>query len=321
MKEGELELKISVVISTYNGERYIEEQMTSILRQSRKPDEVLILDDCSKDNTTMIIDNFIRNNSLNDRWNLSINRINQGWRKNFKKGLCMATGDLIFPCDQDDIWNEKKLEICEKIMGENSKIKLLTSGYTEFRDEIPLITRNISYTVNQHSYKENLFRINYPGCTFCIKKEFLQQMVDFWDETFPHDATILRFANMMDGFYSTDARLILWRKYAESSFSRELKARKNKDEKMEWINYAKTMISQLEKFINTVSVSDGQQKGKLLDKNRKWILLREKLFLTHKKIYILELLQYFDCYPYKVMFFSDILIAIKGRKIKNEGLQ
>ena len=68
MEAGELKLKISVVISTYNGEQYIEEQMTSILRQSRKADEVLILDDCSNDNTTMIINNFINENSLNNEW-------------------------------------------------------------------------------------------------------------------------------------------------------------------------------------------------------------------------------------------------------------
>lgn len=311
MEARKLELKISVIISTYNGERYIEEQMTSILHQSRNPDEVLILDDCSSDNTTMIINNFIKNNNLNDTWSLFINNANQGWRKNFKKGLYMATGDIVFPCDQDDIWTQDKLEICERIMGENSKIQLLTSGYTKFTDKIPAITRNSSYTVTQHSYKENLFRINYPGCTFCVKKEFLQQIVDFWDEIFPHDAAILRFANMVDGFYSTDAKLILWRKYAESSFSRELKARKKENEKMEWISYAKTMIYQLENYIRIEMVSDGLQKEKILDKNKKWILLREKLFITHKKIYIIKLLRYFNCYPYKSMFFSDILMAIK----------
>ena len=311
MEAGKLELKISVIISTYNGERYIEEQMTSILHQSRNPDEVLILDDCSSDNTTMIINNFIKNNSLNDTWSLFINSANQGWRKNFKKGLCMATGDIVFPCDQDDIWTQDKLEICERIMGENSKIQLLTSGYIEFTGKIPAITRSSSYIVTQHSYKENLFRINYPGCTFCVRKEFLQQIVDFWDEIFPHDAAILRFANMVDGFYSIDAKLILWRKYVESSFSRELKARKKENEKMKWISYAKTMIYQLENYIRSEKVSDGSQKEKLLDKNKKWILLREKLFLTHKKIYMFKLLRYFNCYPYKSMFFSDILVAIK----------
>ena len=307
-------MKISVVISTYNGEQYIEEQMTSILRQSRKADEVLILDDCSNDNTTMIINNFINENSLNNEWHLSINSKNQGWRKNFKKGLCMASGELVFPCDQDDIWNHEKLEICERVMGENPNIQLLTSEYTEFCGKIPPLVRSTSYTVKKHSHKENLFRINYPGCTFCIKKEFLQQIVDYWDESFPHDATILRFANMMDGFYSTDAKLILWRKYEDSSFSKELKARKNIEEKMEWIKYAKAMVSQLDRFIHTVEVPNDKQKRKLLDKNRNWILQRENLFLTHKKIYILKLVKYFNCYPYKAMFVSDVVMAIKEMK-------
>ncbi|MCQ2441204.1 MAG: glycosyltransferase [Clostridia bacterium] len=98
-------LKISVAMTSYNGEKFIKTQLSSLLKQIRKPDEVIIVDDVSTDNTVEIIKDFITENGLYD-WKLTVNEENLGFKQNFKKALSLATGDIIFLCDQDDDWCE-----------------------------------------------------------------------------------------------------------------------------------------------------------------------------------------------------------------------
>ena len=97
-------MTISVVMCCYNGEKYIQEQMDSLKNQSRKADEIIIIDDCSKDDTVQIIKNYIQQNELHS-WKLIENKKNKGWKENFMFGIRQAKGEVIFPCDQDDIWN------------------------------------------------------------------------------------------------------------------------------------------------------------------------------------------------------------------------
>ena len=118
-------MKTSVVMSTYNGEEYIIEQLDSLRNQSRPADEVLIADDCSTDNTVDIVRNYIKKNNLTT-WKLVVNKQNKGWRRNFMEAMWSTSGDLVFPCDQDDIWRLDKIEIMTKLMGDNSQIQLLT---------------------------------------------------------------------------------------------------------------------------------------------------------------------------------------------------
>ena len=127
-------MKISVVISTYNGEEYIEEQLLSLLHQQRPADEVLIFDDCSTDGTCQVIEDFLAQHSP-EGWTLTGNESNKGWRKNFADGMLAADGQLIFPCDQDDIWKDNKLLVMERIMEDHPEISLLTSNYEAFYED------------------------------------------------------------------------------------------------------------------------------------------------------------------------------------------
>ena len=67
-------MTVSVVMSSYNGEKYIREQLESLLMQTRKIDEVIIADDCSSDNTVAIVEDFIRKNNLKSNWRIIINK-------------------------------------------------------------------------------------------------------------------------------------------------------------------------------------------------------------------------------------------------------
>ena len=112
-------------MSSYNGLENIEEQLDSLRKQTRTPDEVLVCDDCSTDGTPELVSEYIKRHSLEDKWKVVINRENKGWRRNFMDGIRQSSGELVFTCDQDDIWRKDKLEIMEKIMTDHPAINLL----------------------------------------------------------------------------------------------------------------------------------------------------------------------------------------------------
>ena len=102
--------EISIVIATYNGVLFIEEQIESIARGTLLPNEIIIVDDRSTDNTVLLLNNIKRNHpELNIK--IIINDSNIGAHSTFKKAIKLAKGKYIAPCDQDDIWEKNHIEI------------------------------------------------------------------------------------------------------------------------------------------------------------------------------------------------------------------
>jgi len=107
---------ISIALCTYNGERYIQEQLVSILKQSYKNIEVIILDDCSIDRTYTLLEEF---RLADPRIKLFRNEKNIGYNQNFSKALTLAGGEYIAIADQDDIWEKEKIELLLHGIGDN----------------------------------------------------------------------------------------------------------------------------------------------------------------------------------------------------------
>ena len=121
--------KVSVAMTTYNGEQFIRYQLQSILDQSRKPDEVVIFDDGSQDATVYLVRQFISENNL-ETWSIQQNPENMGYVRNFRRAMSSTTGDFIFLCDQDDVWHESKIEKMVAIMEQMPEITALVCGYS-----------------------------------------------------------------------------------------------------------------------------------------------------------------------------------------------
>ncbi len=102
-------MKTSVVMCTYNGEKYVIEQMDSIRTQTCQVDEVLIFDDCSTDGTAKVVIDYIEKYNLTG-WRFIINESNKGFNMNFLDGIRQASGDILYYSDQDDIWFPEKVE-------------------------------------------------------------------------------------------------------------------------------------------------------------------------------------------------------------------
>lgn len=122
---------ISVILSTYNGKRYLRELMDSLRNQTRQPDEVLVSDDASSDGTVELVRSYIEEYGLTS-WRVIENTKNIGWKANFKRGILASSGDLVFPCDQDDIWDLHKIELMSAVMEDNPEINVLACQVKPF---------------------------------------------------------------------------------------------------------------------------------------------------------------------------------------------
>lgn len=99
----------TVVIGTYNGEKYIQEQLSSLISQTRKPNFILISDDSSKDKTIEICKSILSDSGIEHK--IVINDNPLGVSLNFIKAAVQTFTDVVFFCDQDDIWTDDKIEI------------------------------------------------------------------------------------------------------------------------------------------------------------------------------------------------------------------
>src|SRR4029077_8380451 len=109
--------RLSIAMCTYNGARFLPEQLESIAAQTRLPDELVVCDDGSADESAEIVRNFGKNAPFPVR--LELNEKNLGATKNFEKAIGLCQGDLISLADQDDVWKPQKLSKLWLVFQEN----------------------------------------------------------------------------------------------------------------------------------------------------------------------------------------------------------
>lgn len=302
-------MKISIVLSTYNGSKYIEKQLESIRSQSLVADEVIISDDCSTDTTVEIIQNFIHKYKLKS-WRLYKNKVNKGWERNFKEILQLAIGDIIFPCDQDDVWNSNKLEIMSGIMQNNEKILLLVSDYKIFYNDrqVASIAPPLRYgPVKKLGFDKNFLNVRYPGCVYCIRKDLLKYYEKYSWVKYPHDAFLWRVSALLDGLYYVDFVSILYRRHTHTATGHE---KRTVDYKINNLRYYNKVIEVALDFLKNEKVLFQSEKESVLHKYNKWCALRMD-FLAHHKIKSgIKLLKYIDCYYSKKTYVFDLMAVI-----------
>lgn len=104
-------MRISVALCTYNGEKYLPQQLDSLLRQERVPDQIVVRDDVSADGTWALLEDFaVEARGRGVEVDLQRNAANLGYVRNFERALAATDGDLVFLCDQDDVWHAEKIQ-------------------------------------------------------------------------------------------------------------------------------------------------------------------------------------------------------------------
>jgi len=99
---------VSIALCTYNGAAYLKEQLDTLVNQSYPNCEIVVVDDCSKDNTVKILQEYA---GKYPHISVHSNTENLGYTRNFEKAMRLCKGEYIALCDQDDIWDLKKIEI------------------------------------------------------------------------------------------------------------------------------------------------------------------------------------------------------------------
>lgn len=120
--------RLSIVICTFNGAAYLQPQLDSLLAQTRLPDEIVIGDDGSTDATLDILQVFAEQaQRAGIEVRLRRNPVNLGYVGNFSAGLRQASGEVLFLCDQDDVWRPDKLARIEARFNDDPQLLLLHS--------------------------------------------------------------------------------------------------------------------------------------------------------------------------------------------------
>lgn len=204
-------LKVSIAMTTYNGEKYLNDQLISLHKQTRKADEVIICDDRSNDGTVDIIKIFIKANKLENIWKVYVNDLNLGHNKNFLACASMTTGDLIFFCDQDDIWYPEKIEKMVAEFEKNNNIKAMSCRISTIDSRGD---QNNSLFTRTRMGNGNLEKINIlkqirdnmsSGLTLAVKRDLFEYVKPIiLDNNLPFDLPFGLFSSANGSYY------ILW---------------------------------------------------------------------------------------------------------------
>lgn len=202
---------VSVCMATYNGEKYIKDQLLSILKQIGLNDEIIISDDLSKDNTIKIIE------SIKDsRIKIFFNK-NRGYTNNFQNAIQHASGYYIFLSDQDDIWMDHKFKIMSDLLKNydfvvsnaqmvNKDLESLDSTYFQLRGGA------------KRGFLNNLIKLQYIGCCMAFRKIILKKAFPFPKNTAlcSHDLWISLISEFYFSTYVIQEPLLLYRRHGEN---------------------------------------------------------------------------------------------------------
>lgn len=180
-------MTVSVALAAYNGEKYIAEQISSVLPQLSEDDEIVVSVDPSADRTREIVSSM---SEADSRIKL-IDGEGMGLIKNFENAIKNCRNDIIFPCDQDDIWLPEKAARV-KAEFENDSALLLTMHDAKIVDENLNETESsfFAHRGTKTGILKNIWKNSYMGCCMAFRKEALKYILPFPENLPMHDQWI-----------------------------------------------------------------------------------------------------------------------------------
>lgn len=212
-------MKISICMCTYNGEKYIEEQLSSILLQIEKADEIIICDDGSTDNTVCILERFKRDFPLT-KFKIYRNNHTLGPTKNFEKCISLASGNIILLSDQDDIWNPSKIEMIKNVFNKQQDCSMVFSNGI-IMDQNGRNTRKkmwdvVGFKIGDPIHISLFSRNVVTGATMAFRSEYRDMILPI-PKDWIHDHWISMVLSSISDIYAINQTLIKYRRHREQS--------------------------------------------------------------------------------------------------------
>jgi len=203
---------VSIALCTFNGEAYLREQLDSIVNQTYSPLELIVVDDCSSDNTLTILKEYAANYPF---IKVFVNPKNLGYIKNFEKALKLCKGYFIALSDQDDIWDLNKIEKQVKVISDH----LLVYHDSEFVDQNgQSLHRKMSDIMNLYKGDQPeafLFFNCISGHSVLMKKELRDELLPFPNAYF-HDWWMGYVATNLGSIDFIDETLVKYRQHQKA---------------------------------------------------------------------------------------------------------
>ena len=310
-------MTISIVLATYNGAQYIEEQLDSIAHQTLPPDELIICDDRSTDNTVEVVTNYINLHNLTDKWKIIVNETNLGYADNFDKVSNLATRDLIFFSDQDDTWRLDKISIMSEIMESHDDCQVLCTDYFPWYDSVdaPKAPKSTLKKMPDNNLLEkiNLSKqsvyIGALGCCMCVRREFYSRISEYFFEGWAQDDRMWKMSQCADGCYILHSNLVNHRIHGHNTAT--YGKYHTIERRVKLFTDMLLADKQMLKYISTTTVSN--KGATILRKHIEMMQLRIDLLSNKKYFNVLSLIKYIPYYEKKKSYAVDFLMAIRGQ--------
>lgn len=214
---------VSVVVATYNGAAFIRPQLDSIIAQTYPNIEVVVVDDCSSDETPRILEEYA---GRYPNFRVFINEKNLGYVKNFEKGMLLAEGEFICPSDQDDVWKTEKIEV---LMKERDGHAIVYCDSELIDGEGKSLGKRLSEIKRLVDFDDPLNYVvggSAPGHAMLITREVIQKAAPL-PEVIPHDYWIAFVGTFYSPLKFVNIPLVYYRQHNTNVFG----AVKNADNK------------------------------------------------------------------------------------------
>lgn len=271
---------ISIAMTTYNGEKYIKQQLDSILNQTYTDIELIICDDCSVDNTLNILKEYSKKDF---RIKIFKNENNLGFKKNFEKAISLCHGEYIALSDQDDIWTNTHLEILLKSIEGYS----ISCGNAEMIDGNGNTMNKFLNEVDGLLYIKDLNKLSYrimfnsncfQGASMLFKSNYLKKLLPIPDEIPFHDVWFSLCASIEKKLNYTFQVVTKYRQHGNNVTFNNHNKRKEKG------------IQQLKKYI--LFLKNGMKSDRLSYSQHLKIIYNETSFELNEISMILENLMF-----------------------------
>lgn len=205
--------KISVAMAVFNGEKYLKDQISSILVQLKENDELVISVDESSDNSFEILKQL----SKEDPRIKLIKGPNKGVIKNFEKAILNCTGDYIFLSDQDDLWEKDKILKVSSYLKNEDIVLVLHDAKVADKDLNVICESFFKLRKSKPSILKNIFKNSYIGCCMAFKSKLKKKILPFPKSIPMHDQWIGLIAKKYGKVKFLKEPLIIYRRHEQNN--------------------------------------------------------------------------------------------------------